>query len=1116
MSLAPTLENNQWGDVQILKQVFPTSPDQILIIDPRSMKFRDATQAALTSLGYTKEEFLNLKPDDIDAVYSLETMAAAFDGIIKSKEQHATLPTIHRRKDKSTIEVEVYLRCFKVNNDNFILVSATERSVLTKAQEELKFHSTLFNNISDAIVATDESFNITSYNQSAAQIFGWKEEEVLGKNTREITASIYPDASSEEVTECLFKNGSWRGEIITHRKNGEKFPALISISTLKDASGKITGTVAVIRDISEERRQGKKIAYMASLVDKVNDGIISVNANYNIVSWNKGAENIYGFTYEEVTGKTIFTLWLRSNLYQRKSEILNILQQNGYWQGEIKHYHKDNSEVWTLVSASVLKDENGILNGFVVVSKDITDRKKLEVRLQKFNEELEQRVRDKTEEVVSIFDRITDGFIAVDRNWNFTYVNKEAGQIYSRNPDELIGENLWEEFPDVISHPFYHAFHAAMDEQKAVQVNNYYPPFNKWLEGSIYPSANGLTVYFRDITGTKKSELALKESELRYRTLVETANEGIWQVDENNITTYANDYLASLLGYSTEQMIGKDAFDFISDTNKEKVLRNLEERKKGISSQHELTFVNRKQQTIITLIQSTPLYKEGKYAGSISMLLDITKRKEAEGQLVANERRFRALIENSSDGIALISAEGNLLYNSPSGKKITGYKNEEIIGTNRLKYIHPDDHEKVKISLKALFENPVKVHKIELRYLVKEGSCKWLECSYSNLLNDPSVNAIIVNYRDITERKNAEKQLQKNEEQLSLIYNSSIVGMWLINVEDVNQFRYATVNNAYINVTGKTKEEVVGRLLEEVVPANNIVQVKAKYIEAAQTAQIVNFFTTAIFKIAEITAEIKIIPIKNEEGKVVQLLGTANDVTEQKKARRELLQMNIQLRELASHLQTIREDERTSMAREIHDELGQQLTVLKMDLSWLNKKLMPREENIENKLKGALELIDSTINTVRKIAAELRPGILDDLGLAEAIDWQSREFTNRTGIPVTYAYRGKADKLPPTISIGIFRVFQESLTNVARHANATQVDCLLQNADNNLSLIISDNGVGFKLNGKGERKTLGLLGMKERIMMLNGKFNVASEPGKGTTVSVEVPLPLPLTGSAQQ
>jgi PAS domain S-box-containing protein len=986
MSIAPSYENKRWEEPNILKQAFDCSPENILIVDPRKMKFVDANRTALDSLGYTKEELLVKTPEDIDAVFTSETMAAAFESIIKSREQRATFPTTHKRKDKSTLEVEVYLRCVKENSYNFILVSATERSVLTKAQEELKFYSTLFNNISDAI--------------------------------------------------------------------------------------------------------------------------ISVDASYNIISWNKGAENMYGFKYEEVAGKTIFTLWLRSHQYQRKKEVLDILQQTDHWQGEIKHFHKDNSEVWTLVSASVLKDENGVLTGFAVVSKDITDRKKLEIKLQKFNEELEQRVRDKTEEVVSIFDRITDGFIAVDQNWNLTYVNKEAGRIYSKDPNKIIGKNLWEEFPVVVNHPFYDAFQKAMNEQKSVQVSDYYAPFNKWLEGSIYPSTNGLTVYFRDITSTKKSELALKESELRYRTIVETANEGIWQVDENGITTYANSYLATLLGYTREEMIGRDALYFIDDASKEKVLRNREERKKGISSQHELTLVNRKQQTIITLIQSTPLYKEGKYAGSISMLLDITKRKEAEEQLIAKEKRFRALIENSSDGIALMSGEGILLYNSLSGKKITGYGNDEIIDTDRLNYIHPDDRERVKSSLKNLLEKPYDVKKIELRYLVKDGGYKWLECSYSNLLNEASVNAIIVNYRDITEQKNAVKQLQKNEEQLSLIYNNSEAGMWLVNVEEANRFRFETINSAYTSITGKTKEEVIGRLLEDVIPGKNIQYVKRKYVEAVQTGKVVCFFTTALFKRGEITVEIKIIPIKNEAGKVVQLLGTGNNVTEQKKARRELLQMNEQLRELASHLQTIREDERTSIAREIHDELGQQLTVLKMDLSWLNKKLVPRDENIESKLTGSLKLVDSTINTVRKIAAELRPSILDDLGLAEAIEWQSVEFMNRTGIRVSYRYSGKASKFPADISIGLFRIFQESLTNIARHANASRIDCVLENKGNSVCLIIADNGVGFDLNAKVKTKTLGLLGMKERTLMLNGKYDIVSQPGKGTTISVEVPLQL--------
>jgi len=1106
MPLSQTYENGQWKELQTLKHSFESSPEHMIIIDPQLMKVVDANQSALNALGYTKDELLKLSPANIDAAFDDETIATAFEAIINSKEQQATFPAVHRRKDNSTFEVEVYLRSFKENGRFYILCSATDIGVLKKAQDDLKFHSTLFNNISDAIFSTDESFIITSWNKHAVEMFGWSKKEAIGKPIEILAPIIYPHLNISEARDLLFENGYWKGEIVTRRKNSETFTALISTGIIKANDGKITGTVSVAQDISERKKKDDEIKYLADLVNKVSDAIISVDKNYKIITWNKGAETIYGFAEEEVIGKCIFNLLAKPNLFSYQKEVENALQENGYWSGEATHYHKNDMPIWTLISVSVLKDENNIISGFVVVVKDITQRKNLEDELKKLNEELEQRVRDTTAEVVSIFDRITDGVVAVNNDWNFTYVNKKAGVINGKQPEGLIGKNLFEQFPELVHHSFYGDFHKAVAEQKTVHFNYFYAPFNKWLEGSIYPSCNGLSIYFRDITASKKSELALKESEIKYRTLVETANEGIWQVDPNSITIYVNRYLASLLGYTQEEMVGKSAFEFIAEDNKEKGFKNQQERRKGMSAQNEFTLINKKGEKISALVQSTPLYREEKYIGSISMLMDITQRKQTEEQLAANERRFRALIENSSDGIALLSANGTVLYNTPSGKKITGFKNQEIAGRHRLDFIHPDDHYKVSNALKDLLDNPTKLKKMELRFRVKEGGYKWLEACYTNLLHDPFVKAIVINYRDITERKKAERELRKSEKQLLLIYNNSTTGMWLVNVEGAGKFRFQTINAAFSIITRQKKEEVVGHLLEEVVPSGSIEDLRAKYTEAVQTKQVVSFFTTIQYESGEITVEIKIIPILNEEGKVVQLLGTGDNMTEQRKARHELMQMNAQLRELASHLQTIREDERTRIAREIHDELGQQLTVLKLDLSWLNKKLHSQTEDIENRLSGALKVVDTTMNTVRRIASDLRPSILDDLGLSDAMEWQGKQFTERTGVNVKYRYSGRKSKIPSNVSVGIFRIFQESLTNVARHAKATAVNCLVEDTGDMLRLTITDNGTGFDLNAIGERKTLGLLGMKERALMLNGKYTVSSEPGKGAVVSVTVPL----------
>lgn len=1094
------------NDSHMTRCAFDYSPEQIYIIDPLTMKIADANETALQTLGYTKEELLQLAPQEIDASYTKEMMLAAFESIIKSKEKHATIPTIHRRKDKSTFEVEVYLRSFNENSRTYILASATDTSVLKKAQEKLRFHSALFNNISDAIVATDENFYITSYNKFTEEIFGWKEEEVIGKSAREVAASVYPNSSFEEVAQQLFKNGFWKGEIITHKKNGQAFPALISLGTLKDNTGKITGTVSVIKDISKQKKRDEQINYLADLVNKVHDAIISIDREFYIKTWNRGAEIIYGYTYEEAANKNILALLTRNYPAELINEVLNVLESTGYWEGELKQYHKSNIEIWTLVSATTLKNEKGIITGYVLAGKDITERKKLENQLKQFNEELEEQVQKKTAEIKETLERISDAFVSLDKNSCYTYVNFAAEKILKRSADYLIGKHIWSAFPEAVDQPFYKAYGAATATQQYRCCIAYDPSFQLWLESHIYPSSTGVSIYVRDVTDRKKADLALKESEEKYRSIVETAQEGIWQIDEHNVTTFVNEYLASLLGYTAEEMIGKNALDFVPEENKEKALRNVEDRKKGISTQHELTFINRQQQQIHTLIQSTPLFKDGNYAGSISMLLDITQRKQAEEKLTANEKRFRALIENSSDGIILLSAEGVISYISSAGEKITGHKKEEMIGCNRLDSFHPDDQHKILDSISNIIKDPSGVEKLEVRYRLTDGSYKWLECSYFNLLQEPSVQSIIVNFRDITERKNAEKQLQKNEEELSLIYNSAVNPIWLLNIEGTNEFRYQAVNAAYATIAGIEKDKIVGKLFGHVAPFDQLRLFYEKYNEAIKTRQIIKVVASLQLLTGDKTVELTIVPIKNEEDEVVRILGTANDITEQRKAQNELIQMNNQLRKLTSYLQNIREEERTHIAREIHDELGQQLTVLKMDIFWLNKKLMTQEESIAKKIKGTLEMIDETINTVRKIAAELRPGILDDLGLAEAIEWQCREFTKRTDIPVAFSSNVNEAKFPQDISIGIFRILQEALTNVARHAHAAKVICTLQKREDYLELLISDNGTGLDTNEPGERKTLGLLGMKERVAMLNGKFNITSEPGKGTTVSVEVPL----------
>lgn len=243
-----------------------------------------------------------------------------------------------------------------------------------------------------------------------------------------------------------------------------------------------------------------------------------------------------------------------------------------------------------------------------------------------------------------------------------------------------------------------------------------------------------------------------------------------------------------------------------------------------------------------------------------------------------------------------------------------------------------------------------------------------------------------------------------------------------------------------------------------------------------------------------------------QNGKPVGLRGVVIDITDQKNAERDLKNSRDQLRNLASHLQSIREEERLIMAREIHDELGQVLTALKMDLIWMQKRLSSYQIDQLKKVQSMSDLVDMTIMTVRRISTELRPGLIDDLGLPAAIEWYCGEFQNRTGIKCDLDLDEKEHILEQDRSISVFRIFQESLTNVARHSKATKVHARLQFDDHTLKMEIRDNGVGITENQINSPKSLGLIGLKERVNPWGGEVIISGVHSKGTTVKVILPI----------
>jgi signal transduction histidine kinase len=241
------------------------------------------------------------------------------------------------------------------------------------------------------------------------------------------------------------------------------------------------------------------------------------------------------------------------------------------------------------------------------------------------------------------------------------------------------------------------------------------------------------------------------------------------------------------------------------------------------------------------------------------------------------------------------------------------------------------------------------------------------------------------------------------------------------------------------------------------------------------------------------------IDLHKKNAKLVQ------EIIERRRVEEKLQSSQDNLRALAAHLQSVREEEWTRIAREIHDQLGQALTGLKMDLTWIANRLPEDQKALHEKAQSMFGLIDGTIKSVREIASRLRPEVLDELGLAAAIDWQAGDFQRRSGIRCNVSLSEKALALDRDRSTAAFRIFQELLTNVARHANATRIDVGVRPDGNAFVLTVEDNGNGIDSQAERSPKSLGLMGMRERVLAFGGAVEIAGESGKGTRVKVTIP-----------
>jgi PAS domain S-box-containing protein len=347
------------------------------------------------------------------------------------------------------------------------------------------------------------------------------------------------------------------------------------------------------------------------------------------------------------------------------------------------------------------------------------------------------------------------------------------------------------------------------------------------------------------------------------------------------------------------------------------------------------------------------------------------------------------------------------------------------------------------------------------------------------------------------------KELAEAKEYMDSTIKSMIDILIVVDLEG----RVKAINRVAREILGYEEDELIGQPLNKIFSQAIDSLPRGKVLEKLQRGDTVQGYEMGIT-----TKDGRLIPVElnaspiMQRGELKAIQIVARDITERKQTEVELRSSREQLRDLARHMEFARERERTRIARELHDQMGQALTALKMDLSHLNKTLSQDQIPIRDKITSMLDLIDVAIKTVKRLSTELRPGILDDLGLTAAIEWQAEEFQQRTGIECELSIYPEDIRLDEVLSTAIFRVLQESLTNVARHAEATKVKIRLGEKAGKLELMVIDNGRGVTETEISAPKSLGLVGMRERVFPWQGQVKISGICGEGTTVAVRIPL----------
>jgi PAS domain S-box-containing protein len=605
-----------------------------------------------------------------------------------------------------------------------------------------------------------------------------------------------------------------------------------------------------------------------------------------------------------------------------------------------------------------------------------------------------------------------------------------------------------------------------------------------------------------DITESKQIQEKLHESEDRLRGIVASAMDAIIAINEQQRIVLFNAAAEKVFGCTADEALGSGVDRFIPH-------RFRSEHEAHIQRLGESAVTTRAMGALSPLCGIRANGEEFPIEASIShidtdgntlftiIIRDITERRRAEEALRESEERYRHLVDSSNDWVWEADADGVYTYAGRQCREILGYEPSELIGKKRFDLMPPEESRRVAAIFNAIAPERKPFRGLENTNLHRDGHLVVLETNGVPVIDEQGrLRGYRGMDRDITERKQAENAVRESEQRFRLVANTAPVMIWMSGPDKLCNY----FNQPWLEFTGRPLEAELGNGWKDGVHPEDL----KRYVDTHNQAFDRRESFQMQYRLRRHDGEYRWVvdigvPRFNPDGSFAGYIGSCIDITDRKRTEEALANMGRRL--IEAH-----EEERTWIARELHDDINQRIALLAIELEQWNQHLPKSAVNLHEHIHRARERLSDIAKDVQALSHRLHSSKLEYLGIVAAANSFCKELSEQQKVQVEFNHADMPRTVPKEISLCVFRVLQEALQNAVKHSGARHFRVELRGKSEDICLTVSDSGVGFDWHGAMDRQGLGLISMRERLQLVNGEFSIESEPGRGTTIYARVPL----------